>query len=98
MAQQQTPASDTGNPPEAFVERVKDILEHLYDFPYLQRHPLWENIDDLAGDQVQQVRNEILTAIEDLSPGLDVPSTIRRDTVGESNSARVRRLGAPGAP
>ncbi len=27
-------------PPESFVKQVRDALEHLYDFPYLQQHPL----------------------------------------------------------
>ena len=26
--------------PEAFVEQIKDALEHLYDLPYLQQLPL----------------------------------------------------------
>jgi CheY-like chemotaxis protein len=65
--------TDQANPPEDFVERVKEILEHLYDFAHLQRHPLWENADDINGLQAQQVREEVLTAIEGLSPGPDVP-------------------------
>ena len=64
---------DPANPPETFVEQVKEILEHLYDFAYLQRHPLWESPDDINGLQAQQVRDEVLTAIEGLSPGPDVP-------------------------
>ena len=72
--QQQTPASDPAAPPEAFVERVKDTLEHRYDFAYLQRHPLWENAGDINGEpqglQTQKVRDEVLTAIEGLTAHL----------------------------
>lgn len=64
-------------PPESFVKQVKDALEHLYDFPYLQRHPLAhgresnpEHPRETAG---QQVRRELMDAIEALNPGPSVP-------------------------
>lgn len=56
-------------PPESFVEQIKDVLEHLHDFMYLQQHNLvkdWE----LSGDSpAQSLRRSVLAAIESLSPG-----------------------------
>lgn len=64
-------------PPREFVKQVKDALEHLYDFPYLQCHPLTKGYGaaasgpDEAADQ--QLRSELMTAIEALSPGPGTP-------------------------
>jgi CheY-like chemotaxis protein len=64
----------TASLPEEFIEQVKQALEHLYDFPYLQHHPLvW--LSQAAGEAVgetvgQQLRKELLLAVETLSPGL----------------------------
>ncbi|MCS7221094.1 MAG: response regulator [Anaerolineae bacterium] len=55
-------------PPEAFVEQVKDALEHLYDLSYLQRHPLISM--GIAG---QRLRQMLAAAIEELNPGAGVP-------------------------
>lgn len=56
-------------PPESFIEQIKDVLEHLHDFMYLQQHALindWE----LSGDTpAQSLRRSVLAAIETLSPG-----------------------------
>jgi len=64
-------------PPEAFVGQVKQALEHLYDFSYLERHPLAlgtehaaERTTETAG---QRLRREFIAAIEALSPGPGVP-------------------------
>jgi len=63
-------------PPEEFVDLVKDALEHLYDFPYLQRHPLGqkglvtERSTELPG---QRLREELLAAIESFSPKTGAP-------------------------
>lgn len=57
--------------PETFLEQVQQVLEHLYDFPYLQRHPLAHTADsksitpETAG---QQLRHEFIEAIESLNP------------------------------
>jgi len=56
---------------EAFVEQVKQLLEHLYDFAYLQQHPL-SRVYDKAGDLSaktagRQLRYELITAIESLN-------------------------------
>jgi CheY-like chemotaxis protein len=56
-------------PPESFIEQIKDVLEHLHDFMYLQQHALvrdWE----LSGDSpAQSLRRSVLAAIDTLSPG-----------------------------
>jgi CheY-like chemotaxis protein len=63
--------------PEAFVGRVKDALEHLYDLSYLQHHPLAQqdgvapgSPSEIAG---QHLRREVAAAIEALNPGAGVP-------------------------
>ena len=57
---------------ESFVEQVKQALEHLYDFAYLQQHPLARNYDgtsDLSAKTAgRQLRYELVTAIESLKP------------------------------
>jgi CheY-like chemotaxis protein len=57
----------------AFVEQVQQVLDHLYDFPYLQRHPLAQQVQDgheLSSDIAgQRLRRELVTAIESLNPG-----------------------------
>lgn len=58
-------------PPSEFVAHIKDALEHLYDFPYLQSHPLARAAPaEIAG---QRLRRELLAAIETLNPGPAVP-------------------------
>ena len=60
------------NVPEEVVEQVKQALENLYDFPFLQRHTLASKFktdaysDETAG---QRLRREIIDAIETLNPG-----------------------------
>lgn len=66
----------TGTPPEDFVDQVKDALEHMYDFPRLHNHPLVNWYDMQAGSTQtpgQQLRRELVSAIEALNPGADVP-------------------------
>lgn len=64
-------------PPEAFTRQVKEALEHLYNLPYLQRHPLVleggvtaERATEISG---QRLRQELAAAIETLNPGAGVP-------------------------
>lgn len=62
--------------PESFIKQVKGALEHLYDFPYLQRHPLaQESSSDLEAGETpsQRLRRQMVAAIETLNPGPDVP-------------------------
>ena len=63
-------------PPDEFVEQVKQVLAHLYDFSYLQRHPLArlpgmsaQAANELPG---QQLRRQVISAIEALDPGQGV--------------------------
>ncbi len=60
---------------EAFVEQIKQALEHLYDFAYLQQHSLARRYDsesDLSAKTAgRQLRHELITAIESLKPKLD---------------------------
>lgn len=64
-------------PPMDFVERIKQLLDHLYDFSYLQDHPLVtagttgsEPTRALGGEIL---RRELISAIQTLSPGPDTP-------------------------
>lgn len=59
----------------AFMEQVKQVLEHLYDFAYLQQHPL-ARIYDVEGDfsartAGRQLRYEVIQVIEALKPHQD---------------------------
>ena len=60
-----------------FTQQVKDALAHLYDYAYLQTHPLASLLvsDELASQQTrgQELRKILLQAIEALNPGPNVP-------------------------
>src|SRR5690242_4352878 len=62
---------------EAFVEQVKQALEHLYDFAYLQQHPLaraYDGDSDLSAKTAgRQLRYQLITAIESLKPQATAP-------------------------
>lgn len=63
-------------PPESFVEQVKLALEHLYDFAYLQRSPLAQQLADGQPSQQMsshQLRRELITAVEMLAPAPQTP-------------------------
>ncbi len=64
------PAGDTLF--EEFVEQVKQVLEHLYDFAYLQQHPLariYDRDSDLSAKTAgHQLRYELMTIIESFKP------------------------------
>src|SRR5689334_11404992 len=59
--------------PDPFLEQIKDVLEHLHDFVYLQRHPMAKDEDFSGGapaeSPAQHLRSSVLAAIESLSPG-----------------------------
>jgi CheY-like chemotaxis protein len=74
--------SEGGMPPEDFVIQVKEVLEHLYDFPFLQRHPLAhhpQTREDEVGTEytaetaARRLRQDLIAAIETLNPEGDVP-------------------------
>ncbi len=70
---QNEPFPNPTEPPEAFVEQVKQALEHLYDFTFLQRLPLaaaFAPARPLANQTLgHHLRRELITAIEAISPG-----------------------------
>lgn len=57
-------------PPDDFIEQVKQALDHLYDFAYLQRLPLAQQVARPQSNQPlsHQLRRELITAVETLSP------------------------------
>jgi len=62
---------------DEFTQQVRDALAHLYDFAYLQTHPLVSLLVDgeLASQQTrgQELRKVLLQAIGALNPGPNVP-------------------------
>ena len=64
-------------PSESFLEQIRDVLVHLYDYPYLQTHPLieqFEHPNQLSPQgRMRFLRSLILEAIEEMNPGPDVP-------------------------
>lgn len=60
---------------EAFVEQVKQVLEHVYDFAYLQQHPLaryYDRDSDLSAKTAgHKLRYDLMKAIESLKPQAD---------------------------
>lgn len=76
MSDARQPGQQT-DPPEEFVKLVKDALDHLYDFPYLEHHPLADEAEAVAGRRnelaSQRLRRELVNAIESLGLGGKVP-------------------------
>ena len=62
--------------PDDFIDQVKDVLENLYDIPYLHRHTLAAsmNLEAAAANRLQgqTLRRKILELLEYLSPGVSV--------------------------
>jgi len=68
------PPPEHRTPPHRFVEHVKQALEHLYDLPFLQSHPLLPaRAAEAPGAGGQRLRKEIIAAIEALSPAPGTP-------------------------
>lgn len=63
--------------PKEFTNHVKQVLEHLYDFSYLQSHPLAAQLavtkQRASETDGHHLRREVIKSIESLSPGPDVP-------------------------
>ncbi len=68
-----TPTPEAGGPPDEFIKQVKEVLEHLYDYPYLQRHPLARAAGALFERDGQHLRRALMAAIETLNPGAGTP-------------------------
>lgn len=68
--------TDPNNPPESFVQDIREALEHLYDFPFLQTHPLTNKLGEFnrrpneTGGQ--HLRRLMIEAIEASNPGSGV--------------------------
>ena len=64
-------------PDESFVEQIRDVLAHIYDYPYLQTHPLIEQFEPpnqlSPQGRMRFLRTTVLEAIEEMNPGSDVP-------------------------
>ncbi|MCY3779541.1 MAG: response regulator [Chloroflexi bacterium] len=59
-------ATESPLPTEEFKEQIKQIVEHLYDFAYLQSHLLVLTNSELTAESLRQ---SVIEAIEALSPG-----------------------------
>jgi len=58
---------------ETFLEEIKQALEHLYDVPFLQQHPLAQALPNQSGESsAQRLRRALIAAIETLNPGVEV--------------------------
>lgn len=64
-------------PDETFCQQLRGALAHLYDYPYLQAHPLANELgpEDRVSvrERMRFLRTTILQAIEEMNPGSDVP-------------------------
>jgi CheY-like chemotaxis protein len=57
---------------EEFCQQVSDALKHLYDYPYLEKHPLalqyWPDIQRTGPSRAQQLSRFLLESLEALNP------------------------------
>ena len=62
---------------DELIRQVRDALSHLYDYAYLQRHPLADSLVPASAittrTRAQELRQILLDAIEALNPGDSVP-------------------------
>ncbi len=63
--------------PDEFTEQVRQVLERLFDLPYLYQHPLaaeWRTSDnETAGSHAAALRQAVQGAVEALNPGDSTP-------------------------
>ncbi len=66
---------------EEFAQRLLDAYEHLYDLVYLRSHPftevLLEPISDTRKERAWELHYLLLTAIQELNPGVHAPTVSR---------------------
>ncbi len=64
-------------PDDAFVQQLHEVLGRLYDYSYLQGHPLSERLETARSlaprERARYLRKVIIDAIEELNPGDKVP-------------------------
>ena len=62
---------------DELLDQIRDVLAHLYDYPYLQTHPLAGALDRSSAasprEAARLLRTQVLECIEELNPGMDVP-------------------------
>ena len=55
-----------------FLQQVRDALSHLYDYPYLESHPLalrcWPESEQKGPNRAQRLHRLLLESIEELHP------------------------------
>ena len=60
-----------------FVEQVRDALHYLYDYAYLDHHPLakrfWLQVGGIGPNRAQRLHRLLLETIEELHP----PATLQ---------------------
>ena len=65
---------------DEFREQVRDALHHLYDYPYLERHPLalryWPEVRREGPSRAHRLNRLLLESIEELNP----PGEVAIDT------------------
>jgi len=63
---------------DSLVDQIRDVLAHLYDYPYLRTHPLADALQPgkafSARERMRFLRSTILETIEEMNPGSNVPS------------------------
>jgi len=76
----------TEQPPQSFTDQVRQVLEHLYDFPFLQRHAFTPYLTDDTHDRMpgQRLRLAFIQAINILDPDLN--------GANDAPQSRTRRL------
>lgn len=79
---------DVQTPPPELVEQVRNALAHLYDYAYLQIHPLAARLDTTQTldhvSRAQTLRRILLNALEALRPRTQVgqePTSLRAYTI-----------------
>jgi CheY-like chemotaxis protein len=66
---------------DEFLQQVRDVLNHLYDYPYLENHPLalryWPESGAAGPNRAQRLHRFLLESIEALHP----PTARAKDTL-----------------
>lgn len=67
---------------DQFYEAIRDVLSHLYDYAYLQEHPLALALDPegrmQARERMRLLRSIVLEGIDQLAPEADLPESSPR--------------------
>jgi len=67
---------------DEFLQQVKDGLNHLYDYSYLENHPLalryWPEVGREGPNRAQRLHRLLLESIEELHPPVALPKDTSR--------------------